>query len=167
MKRAAILAGIGLVIGLLILVASREKPDPLAPKFVPGQVLPSGPMPIIHYDWAGAVPFAGGKVWIWAMASSTNRHCFLYDLESRQVVGELFHAGPVFCNRDQTKLLCYGPDALITSVKQKVSAFINKGFLGKLPLPQVNRPETFWVLDLRKNSVRPIGAHDSRLCEAT
>jgi hypothetical protein len=154
MKRTAILAGVGLVIALLILVASSGKPDPLAPRFVPGQVLPAGPFPIIHYDWASAVPFAGGKVWIWAMASPTNRHCFLYDLETRQVVGELFNAGPVFCNRDQTKLLCYGPDALITSVKQKVSAFIKKGFLGKLPLPQVNRPETFWVLDLRDNAVR-------------
>jgi len=93
-----------LVIGLLILVASSGKPDPLAPKFVPGQVLPAVPFPTIHYDWAGAVPFAGGKVWIWAMASPTNRHCFLYDLDSRQVVGELFNAGPVFCSGDQTKL---------------------------------------------------------------
>jgi hypothetical protein len=154
MKRLVVLAGIGLVIGLLIVAASSRKPDPFAPKFVPGTALPSGAFPTIHYDWAGAVPFAGGKVWIWAMASPTNRHCFLYDLESRQVVGELFNAGPVFCNRDQTKLLCYGPDALITSVKQKVSAFIKTGFLGKLLLPKVNRPETFWVLDLRDNSVR-------------
>jgi hypothetical protein len=157
MKRTVIIAGIALLLGLSILVTLLQKPDPQAPRFVPGQVQPTG-LTTIDYDCGALVPFAGGKVWIWAISSATNRHCFLYDLDARLVVGELFNAGPVFCNPDQTKLLCEGHGSLVTSVKEKVVAFIKKGSLGKIQLPNVNNAETFWVLDLRDNSVRRVGA---------
>ena len=157
MKRTAIIAGIALLLTLSILVTLPQKPDPQAPRFVPGQVQLVGPFPTIHYDWAAAVPFAGGKVWIWAISGATNRHCFLYDLDTRLVVGELFNAGPVFCNKDQNKALCHGRASLVTSVKQRVIAFIKKGSFGKIQPPKVNTAESFWVLDLRDNSVRRVG----------
>jgi hypothetical protein len=157
MKRTATIAGTALLFGLLILVTLPRKPDPQAPRFVPGQVQPIG-LTSIHYNYSAPIPFAGGKVWIWASSNATNRHCFLYDLDTRLIVGELFNAGPVFCNHDQTKLLCEGHGSLVTSVKEKVIAFIQKGSLGKIPLQKVNNAETFWVLDLRDNSVRRVGA---------
>src|SRR5712672_3373573 len=91
-----ILAPIALLLGFVILFTLSAKPDPQAPRFVPGQVRPVGPFRTIYYDWAAPVPFAAGKVWIWGISSATNRHCFLYDLETRLIVGELLNAGPVF-----------------------------------------------------------------------
>src|SRR5579864_1048821 len=110
MKRTGIIAGITLLLlfGLATLLTLRPKPDPQAPRFVPGQVRSVSPSATILYDWGGLVPFAGGKVWIWAISSATNRHFYLYDLKTRLVAGELLNAGPVFCNGDQTKLLCEG-----------------------------------------------------------
>jgi hypothetical protein len=157
MKRAAIIAGIALVLGLAILFKLPPKPDPNAPRFVPGQVRSVPASATILYDWGAPVPFAQGKVWIWAISSATNRHFFLYDLDTRQIAGELLNAGPVFCNRDQTKLLCEGHDSLETSVKQKVMAYIERLSGGKIRLPKINRAETFWVLDMRDNSVRRLG----------
>jgi len=92
-----------------------------------------------------------------AVSSGTNRHCFLYDLDQRRVVGELFNAGPIFCNHDQTKLLCQGRDSFPTSIKQKLIAFIQRLPLARIRFQKINRQETFWVLDLRDNSVRRVG----------
>jgi hypothetical protein len=157
MKRTGIIAGIALLLGLAILFTLAPKPDSVAPRFVPGHARSVSPATTIHYDWAAPVPFAEGKVWIWAISSATNRHFFLYDLDTRLVVGELFNAGPVFCNRGQTKVLCEGHDSLGTSLKQKVMGYIEKVSGGKIRLPKINRAETFWVLDLRDNSVRRVG----------
>jgi len=155
MKRIGIIAGIALLIGLGILFTRPPKRDPEAPRFVPGRLQTVDPFTIIHYDWGALVPFAGGKVWMWGL-SRTNTHCFLYDLATHSVVGELFNAGPVFCNQDQTKLLCGGRSSLFISVKQKVVDFIKKT-LGNSQLPHINDTETFWILDLRDNSVRRVG----------
>src|SRR5437016_7203990 len=107
MKRIAILLSSGFVlIALIVLVASSPTASPKVPRFVPTRSQPIGSYVRMDYDWAGAVPFQGGKVWIWAIVSATNRHCFLYDLNDRMVVGELLNAGPVFFNHDQTTLLC-------------------------------------------------------------
>jgi hypothetical protein len=157
MKRTAVIAGIAVLLGLSILFMLPPKPDPQAARFVAGTDKPVGPFRTIHYDWGAPVPFAQGKVWIWAISSATNRHFFLYDLDTRLVVGELLNAGPVFCNRDQTKVLCEGHDSLETSLKQKVMGYIEKVSGGKIRLPKINRAETFWVLDMRDNSVRRLG----------
>jgi len=85
MKRVAIIAGIALLISLSILFTRPPKPDPQAPRFVPGQLQSVGPFTTIHYDWGAPIPFAGGKVWMWGL-SGTNRHCFLYELEGANAV---------------------------------------------------------------------------------
>jgi hypothetical protein len=158
MKRIAVLAAaISLVLGLAVLIGPSRKIDPEAPRFVPGQVSPVGPFTSNHYGWAELVPFASGKVWLWTTSNRTNHHCFLYDLDKRLVVGELFNAGPIFCNDNGTKLLCEGHASLETSLKQKLIALSDKNFRGKGPLAKVNRADTYWVLDLRDNSVRRLG----------
>lgn len=158
LKRIAVFAAvISLLFGLAVLIGPSRKIDPEAPRFVPGQVRPVGPFTSNHYGWAELVPFAGGRVWLWTTSSRTNRHCFLYDLDKRLVVGELFNAGPIFCNGDGTKLLCEGHASLETSLKQKLIALNDKIFRGKGPLAKVNRADTYWVIDLRDNSVRRLG----------
>src|SRR5437667_5094966 len=109
---SALLVVIFLVLAFLIFFPA---PSPTAPKFISVQVQPTGPYTYMDYDWGGAVPVRDGKVWFWAESSRTNVFVrqFLYDLDRRRVTGELLNAGPIFANRDQTKLLCegYGPVA--------------------------------------------------------
>ena len=158
MKRIAVFAAvISLLFGLAVLIGPSRKIDPEAPRFVPGQLRPVGPFTSSHYGWGELVPFAGGKVWLWTTSNRTNHRCFLYDLDKHIVVGELFNAGPIFCNGDGTKLLCEGHASLETSFKQKLVALSEKIFRGKGPLAKVNRADTYWVLDLRDKSVRRLG----------
>ncbi len=157
MKHLKITAAIVLPLGLAILIALCLKPDPLAPRFVPGKVQARGPFTSVHCDWSSPNPFAGGKVWIFAATSPTNRHCFLYDLDTRLIAGELFNAGPIFCNHDQTKILCQGRDSLATSIKQKFVAFMRRFPIAKKQLQKVNEQESFWVLNLQDNSTRRVG----------
>jgi len=44
-----------------------------------------------------------------------------------------------------------------TSIKQKLIAFIQRLPLARIRFQKINRQETFWVLDLRDNSVRRVG----------
>src|SRR2546430_1987908 len=74
-----------------------------APRFVLLIEQPPGPFARTYYDWADAIPFQHGKMWIWTYSNSTNKHCYLYDLEQSRVIGELLHAGPVYLNQNQTR----------------------------------------------------------------
>ena len=149
-------ASLLLVVGAALVVTLPPKADPEAPRFIRGQIQPAAPFTSIHYGWSELVPFAGKKVWLWT-ASGTNHHCYWYDLDKRTVIGELLKAGPVFCNADETKLLCQGHDSLETSFKQKLADLGRKIFGGKAPIPKLNRADTYWVLDLRNNSVKRMG----------
>jgi hypothetical protein len=95
-------------------------------------------------------------VWIEATASTTNSHCYLYDVTSRLVLGELFKATPIFFNHDQTKLLCEGY-SLEGSWKWSLTRWLDK-FSRTKPLAQkINQVEAFWVLDLKNGSAQPVG----------
>ncbi len=157
MKRIGIILAVLLaVVLLLILIAGRSsQTDGNVPQFVETVSQPVGPFGPVYYDWGDDVAFRGSKVWIFT-ALRTNLHEFLFDIEKRQVLGELLHAGAVFYNGDETKLLCEGPPAAATSLKQKLLALVSRLSSGKIKV-HTNMVETFWILDLRHNSARKIG----------
>ncbi|MDB6108877.1 MAG: hypothetical protein JWR69_627, partial [Pedosphaera sp.] len=104
----------------------------------------------------GDIPFSDGQVWIWT-SGRTNYHDYLYDLDHGAVLGEVFNAGAVFANQDQSKLLCKGSDSPIVSRKGKLLLLLNQLSMGKTPLLPANKVETFWILDLKHNLARRIG----------
>ncbi len=150
---AAFALGLLLLIFLVLLLST---PDPDAPRYVPAASQPVGPFGTVAYPWDVAVPFRDGKVWMWTALNRTNHHFYLYDLDHRVALGELFNAGAVFCNLDQTKLLCAGPASPAASINAKLAAFWNRVSGGKFNVP-TNRIETFWILDLRHNSAKRLG----------
>ncbi len=157
MKRLRIIWPVVLLLTLLVIALTRlPRTDPIAPSYVVARSQPVGPFGSEDYDWDGAIPFHDGKVWIFTGLSRTNRHEFLYDLDQRAVLGELFNGGAVFGNQDQTKFLCEGVAAPLTTFKQGVIAFLDRMSLGRLHFP-TNMVETFWILDVRNNSARRIG----------
>ncbi len=90
-------------------------------------------------------------------ASATNSHTYLYDLERRVILGELFNAGvPELCRRDGSRLLCQGHDSPATTLKRRMIEFFRK-VLGGKALPAANRTETFWILDVQSNSAVRVG----------
>src|ERR1017187_6258107 len=94
MKRFRIIIAVSLFLAaVVILLLLPSKPDPKSLRFVAGR--PS---------WISPIPFADGKVWIWTASSATNAHHYLYDLNSREVSGELLNGGPIFFNQDHSKL---------------------------------------------------------------
>jgi len=157
-KRFTILALAGLVALFVVIffTTSSESTGPL-PKFVLAQTQPTGPFGSIHYGWDDAAPFREGKMWLWTAVSRTNHHSFLYDIDRQQVIGELFNAGAIVANGDQTKLLCYGPPSAATSAKGRLISLLHKITFGKVPLLATNVVETFWLLDLKNNSARQLG----------
>lgn len=160
MKRRLILllACLGLLV-LAVLVATREGRNPDAPRFVPGAPASIGPVLRDHYDWNADAPFENGKVWMWTIG--TNMHSYLYDLDRRAVVGELFGAGtPVLWSRDNSRLLVRGPPSPATSLRNLGIRSLNavRRVFGAKPLPQGRRVDTFWILDTKDNSANRLGS---------
>jgi hypothetical protein len=160
MKRIKFILPCALVLlALLFLLSQLLKNSVAAPRFVPATSQPVGPFGSENYDWHVDIPFRDSKTWIWTGLSISNRHSFLYDLDKRMVVGELFNGSPVFANYDQTKMLCYGPGSSFVSFKERLQILLKKLSFGKVNLAAaLNRTETFWLLDLRNNSARSIGS---------
>jgi hypothetical protein len=133
-----------------------QKADSDAPRYVPVQTQPIGPFGSQYCDWGGAAPFHTSKAWIGTYLDRSSQHFFLYDLDERKILGELFNGGAAFLNGDQTKLLCGGAAAPVTSISQKIAGYLNHIVRGKSFI-KTNRVETFWILDLKNNSARRIG----------
>ncbi len=158
MKRIAIaLAVVFLLVFFGLFVALRDSRSPDAPRYVTELSQPVGPFGSEMYDLSGAKPFQDGKLWVTTTLTRTNRHVFLYNLEERKVDGELFNAGPVFANLDQTKLLCAGFGFPRANLKQRLGAFVNRISAGKISLFSTNWSQTFWILDLRDDSAVRVG----------
>lgn len=156
-KRLGILVAIALLVLLgFVLLRLPSKTDAKAPRFEAVQTQPTGSYTSVHYDWGGTVPFQNGKVWLMTVASATNRHIYLYDMEKRLIVGELFNGGAVFCNRDQTKVLCEAGGGPQRSLFGPIRAWIDKISNGKIPY-KPNYVEVFWVLNLEDSSAKRIG----------
>lgn len=98
-------------------------------------------------------------MWIGVLVTNRDYHQYLFDLKARKILGELVNAEEVFFNGDQTKVLCYGRMKAQTNAIWKMVAEILKQT--RLPLDFAihsgEEPETFWVLDMKKNSATRIG----------
>lgn len=140
---------------LLIFILFGNGSEPTAPRFVAGTPASLPAFTTDHYDWGGDVPFEGGKMWLWT--AGTDYHAYLYDLHKRVIVGELVNGStPELVNSDNSKIMCQGPDAPGVSLKERLLEFARKMSGGKIKGGK--RTETFWVLDVRSNSARRIGA---------
>jgi len=145
-----------LLVVVVILVTQRPGPDADAPRFVPGAPRSVPSFTKNHYNWIADVAFEGGRIWMWT-ASATNSHTYLYDLEHRVILGELFNAGvPELCRRDGSRLLCQGRDSPATTLKRRMAEFFRK-VLGGKALPAAKRTETFWILDVQSNTAVRVG----------
>ena len=157
MKRFRIIIAVSLFLAaVVILLLLPSKPDPKSLRFVAGRPSAISPYSSIGYDWISPIPFADGKVWIWTASSATNAHHYLYDLNSREVSGELLNGGPIFFNQDHSKLFCSGRGSLTMTFRGRIAGWIQKIWLGKTRL-RANRAEAFWILDLRENSAKRMG----------
>jgi hypothetical protein len=158
MKRIVI--GLIIVFLLILAVLFLARPPDISPRYAPVQAQPAGPFAREENNWGDAVPFRGGKMWMWAVTPKTNGARsqvlnLLYDLDQQKVAGRLFNGGPVFANQDQSRLLCYGDSSMHVPLKQQLAVLANRLF-HRTVLP-TNYVEGFWVLDLRDNSSVWIG----------
>ena len=154
----AVIALFGLAC-IVLIATSKSETGRDAPRFVPGTPIDAvtNLAASANYSWGEDVPFQGGRTWIWFATSRTNFHTYWVNLDDRTVVGELFNAGAEFSNKDQTKLFCSGPGSLLPTLKQRWAGWLAKVSGGKIK-PQLNRDETFWILDLRNNRAKAIGS---------
>lgn len=160
LKRSLLAVIVLFGIACIVLIAtSKSEADRDAPRFVPGTPIDAvtNLAASANYGWGEDVPFQGGRTWIWLALSRTNFHHYWVNLDDRTVVGELFNAGAEFSNKDQTKLFCSGRGSLLPTLKQRWAGWLAKVSGGKIK-PQLNRDETFWILDLRNNRAKAIGS---------
>jgi hypothetical protein len=144
------------VLVLVVLLIKSLATDTTVPRFVSSSVNVIPPnYSSVHYDFLSASPFEGGKMWV-SVASTNKFKTFLLDVDRPAILGELVNASPVFFNRDRTRLLC----SQRTSTKSNSVWAQLKQLLERI----LNRPshisqdrETFWVVDLKHNSVSRLG----------
>ena len=136
--------------------------DPGAPRFVAAKAgFVPGPWERIYYKSWTANPFEGGKMWI-TVGSKKDNHIFLFDIEKRKVLGELFNAQPDFMNHDQSKVLCKqrAPDVAvpIPLIKKKIMKWLSRFHWFKVRASHEGEDhESFWVLDLIRSSATRLG----------
>jgi hypothetical protein len=159
--RARRIIGVAVAIGLLAVTVALLAPTPghgtaSQPQFVKMEKEPVGTFSWQQYDWAAAVPFQGGKMWVMTTLGTTNHPYLLYDLEKKRVEGELLNGGAIFFNGDLTKVFCEGPLTAVITWKTRLFERVNRFVPGKFGIP-TNRVEAFWILDLRDNSAKRVG----------
>ena len=158
-KRVTILVT-ALLLLLLIFLFNWLATDPNAPTFRPGP--PQTPLPPLRYFGYEAYaeqPFAGGKVWLTTSSGTNDIHCYLFDLQSRKVLGELKNANPLFMTEDRTKVFCQQRRiAPPVGLREKILLFLDRKTLGKFHLaPSQDDIDLFWLLDLKRNSGKLVG----------
>jgi hypothetical protein len=136
-----------------------SRPGPNAPRFRPSQSQPRmGDYQVLSYRFGSASPFEGGKMWISTFQGTNSYHCFLYDIDRRLVLGELFNAKPLCMNRDQSKLLCVGWTTRQWSLRAWIAALFKRLSHTKTPFPHVgDQIYVFWVLDLSRDTATRMG----------
>ena len=155
MRRIYLLAALVFLVAVLLAVVLGRGSDSKIPRFVAGTPVTIPGFKVDYYEWLADAPFEDGKLWLWTYGL-TNAHQYLYDLDRRAIVGELFDAAiPILRTRDNSRLLCQGPDSPATTLKAGLMGTLGKIF-GR-PWRASNRDETFWVLDLPNNSATKVG----------
>jgi len=148
----------GFVLGFVILLINALLIDPKAPSFIPrnGHIIPSNYL-YLYYDFLSPCPFESGKMWV-SVVSTNKGHTFLFDIDSQSILGELVNASPVFFNHDQTKLLC-SQRTTVTATKNAVWRWVKECLtrIWNHSSHTFQDTETFWVVDLKRNSVTRLG----------
>ena len=157
MKRVGVFVALGLAILFLLAVLLPSPATRNAPRFVPGRAQPTGNYTATHYDWLNARPFVNDQVWVFGTRDRTNEFSCFYDLRERLILGELFNAGVELANSDGTKLLVIGRDSPTVNFKSRLWKLLQRISGGKIAVNN-DRTESFWVLDLKDNSTKRVGA---------
>ena len=146
--RRIVIAILLLLAFLLALFVRWLMVDPKTPAFRPA---------LSSYEFITPRPFEGGKMWV--LSGTNEYHCYLLDIGRRHILGELFNAVPVFMNGDQSRLLCKRRASREHSLRKKFSDFIERLTRGKIgfPVHWSDDVETFWLVDLKRNSSDRVG----------
>jgi hypothetical protein len=136
-----------------------SRPGPNAPRFRPAQSQPRlGGYQVLSYEFLSPSPFEGGRMWISARQGTNSYHCFLFDIDRRLVLGELFNAGPVSMTRDQSKLLCVQWTTRQWSLQAWIAALFKCLSHRYVSFPHVgDQMQVFWVVDLSGDTATRIG----------
>src|SRR5262245_25933296 len=111
MKRTYLLVGLGFIVVILLAFLLGRGVDSKVPRFVPGAPASFPAFKVDYYEWLGDAPFDDGKLWLWTLGVTKSRQ-YLYDLDRRIILGELFNAAiPELRTRGNTRLLCQGLDS--------------------------------------------------------
>lgn len=156
-----------LLCGLLVVVfvvALRHRPDPHAPRFVPGAPASIAPYAMNNYEWLGTAPFAGDRIWVRCWAGRTNNHLYLFDLKKRVVLGEMLNTGdPVAYDCKDSRLLCTGFGSSSANFKEMAETMLQN--LASVLGGNVRKPdriESFWIVDLRDGHASRVGELSQR-----
>jgi hypothetical protein len=144
---------------IIVIATSKSEVDRNAPRFVPGAPADAitNLATMANYSWGDDIPFQSNRIWLWTATSRTNFHSYWVNLDDLTIKGELIRASAVFCNKEQTKLLCSGHSPLFPALKERFANWLEKASGGKFKA-KLNRAETFWILDLRNNQAKCIGS---------
>ena len=97
-------------------------------------------------------------MWISALQGTNSYHCFLFDIDRRLVLGELFNANPLCMNRDQSKLLCVHWTTRQWSLQAWITALFKWVTHRNVPFPRAgDQMRVFWVVDLSRDTATRIG----------
>lgn len=147
MKRLLIMALILLVVLVAWLIISHQ---PNAPQFKPISSFQAPSYKTLHYNFLQERPFEGGKMWLLLRDGTNNLGWYLYDIEQRKVLGELRGAWPAFSGPDQSQVFC--------ATMERYTPWLDRiGGLLVSASPRRECIETFWLLDLPRNSAMRLG----------
>ena len=160
MKKIAI--GVLVLLGLALtyfLGWLGSRPGPNAPRFRGAQSQPRlGGHQVLSYEFLSPSPFEGGKMWISARQGTNSYHCFLFDIERRLILGELFNANLVSMTRDQSKLLCVEWTTREWSLRAWTAALLKCLTHRNVPFPHAgDQLQIFWIVDMSRDTATRIG----------
>jgi len=143
MKRAVIILALVFLFAIAILFLTISwSASGNAPQFLAKKLPPPGNYSSVTYNVANPQPFVGGKVWVWAFQNTNRSHHYLFDLDDRLILGELFNGSAEFANQDGTKVLCCAAGPNLGSLQEWFAYAETKLSRGRIR-HEVNWKQTF------------------------
>jgi hypothetical protein len=105
----------------------------------------------LHYNFLQERPFEGGKMWLSLWGGTNHLGWYLYDIDQRKVIGELQGAWPAFPGRDHSQVFCSTAEKYTPLIPRIVGLFRSVSI-------RSDYIETFWLLDVPRNSATRLGA---------
>ncbi len=94
-------------------------------------------------------------MWIASYSVVTNREVFIYDIEKRQILGQVTNGWPEVLFGDPPQLLCSQPARKIShDALRKLITRLSGGRITFAPPQEIL---TYWLLDLEKDTARLVG----------